>query len=121
MEERIKLTIIRSLGKRWLQFKKSCGLSSPASFTFSTNCASFALLLHFAAAPLLRSSSNIGRTYFKMPTSFLLCFFMSHYISHKQPKTELNHWIPEASVKLIIACRNMESDLQFVFCCWCVF
>lgn len=56
--ERIKLTIIRSLREKWLQIKKSCGLSSPASFTFSTNCSSFALLLYCAAVPLLKSSLN---------------------------------------------------------------
>lgn len=65
VEERMKLTIIRSLGKRWLQFKKSCGSSSPTSFTFSTNCSSFASLLHFAAVPLLKSSSNRRSAYFE--------------------------------------------------------
>lgn len=58
LEERIKYAIIRSLGEKWLQIKKSCGLSSPASFTFSANCSSFALLLYKAEVPLLKSSSN---------------------------------------------------------------
>lgn len=57
-KERLKLIIIRSFGEKWLQIKKSCGSSSLASFTFSTNCPSFALLLYHAAVPLLKSPSN---------------------------------------------------------------